>query len=660
MRIEKLMLENFRSHTREEFSFDRLNFVVGRNATGKSSVQMAIEFLLTGKCSATGGGGRGAEDLIRLGAKDFKIAAQINLTNAERMGKMVPTSLTRCKSAHSHTFAINGGMIPVDQAEAGIRNLLGVSGEVLSAVLDADRFVEMSEAEQKRILASVLDVQPATLPAEIVKDMQALGFVNVPATMARVTEVDQMHAHFFALRTSVKRTLKDLGELTRPEAPADMPDSKLVWKRLQSLRDDLTALTTRRDGRVRDYQNLLVRRTELAEQIDEDAAEAQRKIGNWAKENGEGRHMVELQITETAKAILTSAEERRLMETEGRAGEVESIQREIHKLDAQIAERQQCIDELVAMDSEKCPTCHRALNLKTRGEIQSNMAQMQDSLVRDRDKLRAVLEKLGDPDAAKQKLNVHRAAMLARTRLQAELRALESQTGPELADLEKRIAAAKKKLETLPAMEEPNTGDLDSEMAVLVERIANGEATLDRVKSIEAGQAAWKQWVAQRERREREVEALDRLCDYFGPNGVKARMVGDRVGPFTALMNHELALFGYFAEFTMEPYQFSVAENRLAGARLRSLRMLSESERFRFGVAFQIALAMATGPRFVVIDRADVLDGEARHTLTQMLIDSELDQAIVLSTSDAQLPPKEVLPEGVKFIALGQEEAVIA
>ena len=69
-------------------------------------------------------------------------------------------------------------------------------------------------------------------------------------------------------------------------------------------------------------------------------------------------------------------------------------------------------------------------------------------------------------------------------------------------------------------------------------------------------------------------------------------------------------------------------------------------------MAFQIALAMATGLKFVVIDRADILDAESRGALVAMLLGSELDQAIVLTTTDKPVP--EGLPDSVKFIQLGE------
>ena len=54
--------------------------------------------------------------------------------------------------------------------------------------------------------------------------------------------------------------------------------------------------------------------------------------------------------------------------------------------------------------------------------------------------------------------------------------------------------------------------------------------------------------------------------------------------------------------------------------------------------------------RFVVIDRADVLDKESRKMLTSLLVNSGLDQAIVLATSEEA--PLSVVPQGVKLVTL--------
>jgi hypothetical protein len=82
------------------------------------------------------------------------------------------------------------------------------------------------------------------------------------------------------------------------------------------------------------------------------------------------------------------------------------------------------------------------------------------------------------------------------------------------------------------------------------------------------------------------------------------------------------------------------------------LSHLSESEQFRFGVAFQIALAMLTGVQSVVIDRADLLDTERRKMLTRLLVNSDFEQAIVLATGEAD--PPSIVPKGVKFFRLAR------
>jgi hypothetical protein len=124
-----------------------------------------------------------------------------------------------------------------------------------------------------------------------------------------------------------------------------------------------------------------------------------------------------------------------------------------------------------------------------------------------------------------------------------------------------------------------------------------------------------------------------------------------RIGSFTEDLNRHLAAFGYTCNLALEPFEVRVIspkDSRFGFA----LKHLSESEQFRFGVAFQIALAMVTGLRFVVIDRADLLDKERRKTLTSLLVNSALDQAIVLATSE-EAPPS-IAPQGVKFLSLAE------
>src|SRR5487761_622929 len=74
MRIQTLTLKNFRSHEETVLDLDRLNFVRGPNGCGKSSIQMAIEYLFAGRCELTDAAGRGADTLIRSGEKELEVS----------------------------------------------------------------------------------------------------------------------------------------------------------------------------------------------------------------------------------------------------------------------------------------------------------------------------------------------------------------------------------------------------------------------------------------------------------------------------------------------------------------------------------------------------------------------------------------------------------
>jgi hypothetical protein len=98
------------------------------------------------------------------------------------------------------------------------------------------------------------------------------------------------------------------------------------------------------------------------------------------------------------------------------------------------------------------------------------------------------------------------------------------------------------------------------------------------------------------------IGLLDKLIEFFGPNGAMMGQACGRMGSFTEDLNRHLAAFGYACKLALQPFEIRVIspKDRRFGI---ALKHLSESEQFRFGVAFQNTLAMVTGLRFVVIDR---------------------------------------------------------
>jgi hypothetical protein len=188
-------------------------------------------------------------------------------------------------------------------------------------------------------------------------------------------------------------------------------------------------------------------------------------------------------------------------------------------------------------------------------------------------------------------------------------------------------------------------------MTILAERINKGERVLEKAQQGQSAQQTWKVYVREKSSLETRIGLLDKLVEFFGPTGAMMVQASGRIGSFAESLSAHLAAFGYGCNFTLDPFEIRVISPTDNHCGL-SLKQLSESERFRFSIAFQIALAAATGLRFMVIDRADVLDKERRKLLTVLLSNSDVDQAIVLATSEEAPPP--IVPEGVKFLDLGE------
>ena len=581
MRILTLTLKNFRSHQETILDLDRFNFVRGPNASGKSSIQMALEYLFTGRCEITDAAGRGAESLIRTGAKELEVSA--TLEGGE--------TICRRRTPRSHIVELNGNRVPVDAAEASLEKRFG-STDVLSAVLNAGRFIEMSEAEQKRLLAQVVDAGKVEIPEDIGNALRAMNEEQPRLTC--VADIEAAHRRFYDLRTEASRTVKALSQMEKPDVPSDLPSVQEVKKKLEDLRQQKERLVAQK------------------EEADVTWEEAQTRL-----------KQVQAEIEEISSEILRPSQEQELLQLESQRDHAEKLRQELTDL---IAEQKAVETSLAAAQGlkDKCPTCGQPIAEGVKaGEMETLRERLADleGLIQG---TREELNEYAEIEVATARLEGHRKALARRAKL------VEEQS-------------------KLQAVQRRNAGDLESRMTILVERINKGERVLEKAKQFESAIERWETHVREKTSLEAKIGLFDRLTEFFGPNGAMMVQASGRVASFTESLNRHLAAFGYTCDFAFEPFEIRVSsskDNRFGF----SLKHLSESEQFRFGVAFQIALAMVTGLRFVVIDRADVLDKEKRKMLTSVLINGGLDQAIVLATSEEALP--SLMPSGVKFLSL--------
>jgi hypothetical protein len=654
MRIQKIAIKDFRCHQSFSATLDRLNFMVGLNASGKSSIAMAVEFGLTGKAAGfTDARGAGAEDLVRLGSKELSIEMEL-------VNEGVSGVISRTKSTRSHELLLGGRAMPLPDAQRRLYEVLGVSGDVLSACLNSSRFVEMPEKEQKALLAQVLACDPPKIPDSIKEDVRSLGEKPSLWTgeVLDVEGIDLLHKTFYAMRTDTNRDIKMLGTMEAPgEAVADYSEQKQA---LNELRAELTQAEKSKSA-VEERYRLAV-----------SAVDHKRSDLESRKINAENQLLNETELSEFETIIAKSETKQKLAakiaSLEGtvstkkakvdreNAAEVARIMQVISHLRATIEEDELVIAALLAIKAA-CPTCQRALKASEKHDIQEKLAaklgllrvdleSSEDELKkanqreypeeiaqisRDLADQKIALSNIGDVAEAESKLRLHREALVEVGRCDRELKSLSD---PEL----------------------PKVHAFNAAIEELTARIRKGEEVIAGLRDAEQKRAEYKAWGALKSALELRVTTLERLIEFFGPNGVKSQMVGDKIVPFTKAVNDALRAFGYGVRFSLEPYSFQVGAFEREG--WRTLRQLSESEQFRFGVAFQIALAMATGLKFVVIDRADILDADSRGELISMLSDSDLEQALVFATNDKPVP--EETPEGMKFFELKQREAVTA
>ena len=583
MRITTLCLKNFRCHVETKLELDKFNFVRGPNGCGKSSIQMALEYLFTGRCELTDAAGRGAEALIRAGQKELEVSA--TLVSGE--------TICRRRTAKAHIVEINGRRVPVDAAEAYLGKQFG-SPDVLSAILNSGRFIEMPESEQKRFLAHVVDAGKVDLCNEIIETLRAMN--EEPPKLVSVSDAEVAYKRFCGMRTETICALTALGHLENPDIPSDLPSVYEVRTKLEDLRQQKEKLV------------------------------AQKAEAGCRWEGAQERlKQVQAEIEATSSELLNPSQEQVLLRLESQRGDAEKLRQELADL---IAEQKAVETALAAFQSlkGKCTTCSRAISEEVKAK-----------------KLRSLQERLTDLEGrvqgAREELIEIAGIEAARSRLEQHRKALA------------RSATLEGDRSKLQAVQRPDVEVLDSRMAILVERINKAERVLEKAQQLESAKERWESQVRDQSSLEARMAHLDRLIEFFDPNGAVMGPASGRMGSFTESLNRHLAAFGYNCKLALAPFEVCLGSSGDNPSSM-PLKHLSESEQLRFGVAFQVALAMVTGLGFVVIDQADQLDNESRKMLTCLLVNSELDQAVVLATS--RDPAPSLVPRGVRFLDLGE------
>lgn len=604
MRINRLKLIDWRNHEASDITLDRLAVIRGANHSGKSSIRDAIEYALTGRCDSTDAKGTGATGLIRTGADKAIILMKLQ-ANKEIDYRC---SLTE-KSGRSISIR--------DESDAawtgeGVKNWLDSQKNVLSCVLNTRYFIRLSPAEQKKLLSSIIlpdsYIWPEAIQATVKQLQLAVNWNQAPFEV-----IESGYKLAFDRRRDVKRDLKNM------VIPAHLPAVEGAAS-LEDAREKLSSLRAQRDALEKDAREASKARG---------AAESQVRSLKQRADSLRAKLRME-QETLAQTSTLSAKQVKDLQKIAARDKELAQCEADKRLVQEEISGIQAIISIFDELDGKQCcPMCQRKVTEEWLvGALTPHNDALNKAHGRQRDILNAMKE-LGDVDGAKRKLEANERNAENRKRSQSVIAETESM----LRTAEEELEAANNALAAMGnAPAEP------PEIAALREELGDAESIHDRFVAWDAREKEIARAQKQREQLNQAEAALESVVTYFGPDGVKAEMLREHIGTFEGSINAALNVWGYEAQFSIEPYGFTV--DRLDGTNGLQIEYLSESERLRFAVAFQVALAQVSGIRMVVIDETEIFDTEGRNCFYPMLIAADLDQAIAIGTDEREEVPE--------------------
>ena len=240
-------------------------------------------------------------------------------------------------------------------------------------------------------------------------------------------------------------------------------------------------------------------------------------------------------------------------------------------------------------------------------------------------------EKIGtDPP----ELGVLGALMQNRDGLTKKLQYFTAEQGNIKSQVETYLALIAKKdnleEEQTRLQSEPEAGaDLDTEIATRQRRIERGHAFQAAVASYNIHLAQYQDTLAKLAAAEQEVIIYDALQKALAPDGIPSQMIAEALDGINELLEEAASYFF--------PSRYLHLTGELGIVLQNSPYItLSNSAKYRVGIAFQYALAKLVGARILLIDEADILDGIHQTELVNFLLYhlSDFDQILVFATGD--------------------------
>ncbi len=603
MRIRKIQLQNFRSHVDTTLELDRLTVVRGTNAAGKSSIEQAIEITLAGHAEGTTADGKGSVNFIRAGAAKAFVTMALQQTADNPDERILKCAL----NGTARTVVVTKPGDPAYNGGEEWKEWLTMNRSTLSCLVNNRYFVDLSEDEQKNVLASIILPKQHEWPEWVRQacfDLE-LG-INWAKTPFEI--IDQGYDAAFKARTNVNRDVKNF---RIPEGNTEGHEQYEEFAtKLKARREELDAAKAKKSKLEEDFRLKEGIRVAATQRLEESQARLSRE---------------EQSIAGIEERMVSTSKLKDLEKTAKNAKRAGDLDKELISLDAQIAEKKKQRQALDKLSTEpKCPTCDSSITEDLIVAIASPIITALNELGENRQTIIDARKALGNPEEAAKQIADHKQAEDDMKRAKERIR-----------DEQAIVKDAQEKLDELGSLKAPDTAAVEQEIADLISKVRRGEEATEQASK--AADLHRRKATAEEEKKKLiESQAkLNKLVEYFGSEGVKAELLAASIGAFTDSMNAVLEQWGYSCQMSIEPYVFAIVfrdSDNLPHP--IPLKFLSKSQRYRFAAAFQVALAVISGFKFVIVDDADIYDQKGRNGLFEALRCGQLDQAIVLSTDE--------------------------
>jgi hypothetical protein len=572
MIITDLTILNLRSHRNTEITgLQSINWFVGQNYSGKSTILDALSYLFRGVCRGTDEGGKGAKELVATDQHGKQLAESFRL---------------EAKTDHGTMRRVGPGHGPRSNVQLAVDKVVDAAA---SRVIDPrllisnGLFLNLDEATQRKhvtaLLAPTIDVQEIiTIMGEEWQYIEELGL-----DWSSPSHVDQAERH----ARSERKSLKDRLSMVKPFDKHAYPE-QVRGLGIDEARTKLINVKSR-------------------------LAELRQKSRTEADALGNAKGMLETLQKELAhqKTLLSDLKWTRQKEASIDAVEKQrdGIDQKCKELAAELPDSNELASRIFTLENKKAPkgkkascwVCDRAF-----------AAGQKEKLIK---QLKAELKRAEGVQVELKKLVAQKTQLTTNITHWKEVRRQHGERSIDIKRLTGQLADSQKDVERLEKQEKTDySANIEKGETVLatlqsyVDAMGQRTATDDQVRSMRTQLNHW-----------------ERCCELLAPKGpVRASIIGGKSAELVTELNETAGRFGMQFTIEFEPFRF------LVNGRKPSL--LSNSEQLRAGMAFQVAAAKMSGLNFACIDNVDMLDTPGRSVFTKVIRQGIIGQLFVAAT----------------------------